>query len=143
MIDHLAIASTTVAADPGRVWAALTQPELVARWMLGARVASDWNVGSRITWSGEYEGRPFEDRGTILAVAPASMLRFTHFSPLGGRQDIPENYHTVTWTLEADGDATLVRLSQDNNETEDAAAHSAKNWQSMLDALREVVETAG
>jgi len=143
MIDHLANATTTVAADADRVWAAMTEPSLVEGWMLGARVESEWHVGSRITWSGVYEGRQFEDHGTILAVAPASLLRFTHFSPLSGRQDIPENYHTVTWTLEPDGDGTLVRLTQDNNETEDAAAHSSTNWQSMLDELRKVAEAAG
>jgi uncharacterized protein YndB with AHSA1/START domain len=142
MIDHLATASTRIAADGDRVWAALTQPHLVERWMLGARVESDWSVGSRITWSGEFEGRQFEDRGTILAATPASLLRFTHFSSLSGKQDIPENYHTVTWSLEQRGDGTEVRLSQDNNQSEDAAAHSAANWQSMLDALRVVAEGA-
>ena len=143
MIDHLATAATTIAADPARVWAALTEPDLVEKWMLGARVASEWRVGSRITWSGEYEGREYEDHGTILAIVPASMVRFTHFSPLSGTQDIPENYHTVTWTIEADGNSTRVRLTQDNNQSEDAAAHSSKNWQSMLDGLRDVVQAAG
>jgi uncharacterized protein YndB with AHSA1/START domain len=143
MIDHRATASTRIAADSARVWAALTEPDLVEKWMLGARVSSEWRVGSRITWSGEYKGREYEDHGTILSLAPASMLRFTHFSPLTGKQDIPENYHTVTWTLEPDGDATLVRLSQDNNESEDAAAHSSKNWQAMLDELRKTAEAAG
>lgn len=143
MIDHVATATTRIAADGDRVWAALTQPDLVERWMLGARVASDWTVGSRVTWRGEHEGREFEDRGTILAASPASSLRFTHFSSLSGKQDIPENYHTVTWSIEPDGDGTVVRLSQDNNPTEDAAAHSAANWQSMLDGLRKVVEASG
>lgn len=141
MIDHVATASTSIASDPARVWAALTEPELVATWMFGARVASEWQVGARITWAGEFEGREYEDHGTILALAPASMIRYTHFSPLSGAQDIPENYHTVTWALEHDGDATRVHLTQDNNATEDAAAHSAKNWQAMLDGLREVAET--
>ena len=143
MIDHIAIASTTIAADADRVWAVLTEPELVSTWMFGARVSSEWHVGSRITWSGEYEGRDYEDHGTILALTPASLLRFTHFSPLTGRQDIPENYHTVTWTLEKTADGTRVRLTQDNNETEDSAAHSSKNWQAMLDGIREVAEAAG
>jgi uncharacterized protein YndB with AHSA1/START domain len=140
MIDHLATATATIAASADRVWTAMTDPDLVEQWMLGARVASEWRVGSRVTWSGEYEGRQYQDHGTILAAVPASVLRFTHFSPLSGRQDIPENYHTVTWTLEPDGGSTTVRLTQDNNDSEDAAAHSAKNWQSMLEGLRRVAE---
>jgi len=138
--DHLATASTRIAAPPETVWKALTDPAIIAEWMLGARVTSDWQVGSHITWAGSYEGEAFEDKGTILNLQPHVLLRTTHFSPMGGRQDIPENYHTVTWRLSAAGDGTILTLEQDNNPTEESAEHSSKNWQGMLDGLRKTVE---
>ena len=139
-IDHLATASTRVAATPETVWHALTDPAIISEWMLGARVSSDWQVGSHITWSGSYQGEDFTDHGTILNLEPHVLLRTTHFSPMGGRQDIPENYHTVTWRLSPEDDTTILTLEQDNNPTEDSAEHSSANWQSMLDGLRKTVE---
>jgi hypothetical protein len=53
---------------------------------------------------------------------------------------VPENYHTVTIELAADGNRTQVNLTQDHNETEEARAHSTKNWETMLAGLKRVVE---
>jgi len=64
----------------------------------------------------------------------------THFSPLSGQEDIPENYHTVLYELERDGERTRVSLTQDNNSSEEAAEHSRANWEKMLAGLKEVVE---
>ena len=61
MTDHVATASTTVDADPDRVWQAMTDPKLVAEYMMGSEVASDWQPGSPITWTGEWEGKPYQD----------------------------------------------------------------------------------
>ena len=44
--------------------------------------------------------------------------------------------------LEAAGPMTRVALSQDNNETAEAAEHSKANWEKMLSGLKEVVETS-
>jgi len=46
---------------------------------------------------------------------PERILRYSHFSPLSGVPDRPENYHTVTIELSGDGDQTKVSLAQDNN----------------------------
>jgi hypothetical protein len=64
----------------------------------------------------------------------------THFSPLSGREDRPENYHTLLYKLEERGEKTHVSLSQDNNASEEAAEHSQANWEKMLAALKQVVE---
>ncbi len=61
-------------------------------------VETTWEVGAPITWSGEYEGKAYEDHGTVLAGdVRAQVLSTTHFSPLTGKEDVPENYHTVTY----------------------------------------------
>ena len=58
----VATARTDIAAAPERVWEALTSPEEVSEWMQGSRVETTWQVGDPITWSGEYDGRAYQDR---------------------------------------------------------------------------------
>ena len=84
----------------------------------------------------------YEDKGEIVEIKPARRLKVTHFSPLSGQEDVPENYHTLTYELEAAGPMTRVALSQDNNPTAEAAEHSKANWEKMLSGLKEVVETS-
>ena len=138
--DHVAIATTEIHAPAEAVWAALIDPAAIEKYMFGSRVTSDWTVGSTIVYAGEYEGKPYEDHGRILDLKPGRLMRTTHFSPLSGKQDIPENYHTLTWALSEDDGVTALTLEQDNNETEEAARHSEKNWEQVLDALKKVVE---
>ena len=138
--NHLAIASTEIHAPADTVWAALIDPDAIAQYMFGSRVTSDWTVGSTIVYAGEWEGKPYEDHGRILDLKPGRLMRTTHFSPLTGKQDIPENYHTLTWTLSERDGITVLTLEQDNNETEEAAQHSQKNWEQVLEMLKKVVE---
>jgi uncharacterized protein YndB with AHSA1/START domain len=137
----IATASVSIDASRDTVWNALTDPEIIACYMFGSRVTSDWKVGSTITYAGEYEGKRYEDHGTILEIKPGELLRSTHFSPLSGKPDVPENYHTITYILHAQPHGTRLELSQDNNASEAEVEHSVANWQQMLDSLRTVVES--
>jgi len=140
MTAHVATAETEIDASVEAVWRALTEPELIARYMFGSHVETDWQVGSSIRWKGEYEGKPYEDRGEVLAIEPERKLELTHYSPLGGAEDLPENYHTLTYLLEADGPRTRMSLSQDNNGSEEEAQHSQAMWERVLDGLKKVAE---
>jgi uncharacterized protein YndB with AHSA1/START domain len=140
MTGRVATAEAEIDAPPSKVWRALTDPDQIQRYMFGSRVETDWKPGSRIIWKGEHDGKPYEDRGEILDVVKDRRLAVTHFSPLSGRADAPENYHTLVYELEEDGGKTHVSLSQDNNPTEEAAEHSRANWEKMLAALKELVE---
>ena len=78
------------------MWQALVDPRMVKQYMMGTEVVSDWKRGSAIVWKGEYEGKTFEDKGKILEIEPGQRISYSHFSPLTGDPDVPENYHTVT-----------------------------------------------
>jgi uncharacterized protein YndB with AHSA1/START domain len=140
MAKHIATASVTIDASPDEVWHALTDPAMVKQYYFGTDLTTDWQPGSPITWSGEYEGKSYEDHGEILRVEPPRLLRHTHFSPLGGLPDVPENYHTLTYTLTPSGGGTQVTLEQDNNDTPESAEHAAGNWRTMLDGLKGLLE---
>jgi uncharacterized protein YndB with AHSA1/START domain len=138
--DHVATADIEIDAPPAEVWAALTEPEQIEKYMFGSQVVTDWKQGSPIVWKGEYEGKEYEDKGEVVEIEPERRLKVTHFSPLSGEEDRPENYHTLLYELEERGGRTHVSLSQDNNPSEEAAEHSRANWQKMLAGLKQVVE---
>ena len=136
----VATASIDIEAPASRVWTALTEPDQIAAYMFGSRVETDWEVGHPITWNGEWEGKPYRDKGQVLAYDEPERLSVTHFSPLTGQDDVPENYHTLVYELGENDGVTTVSLSQDNNGSEEEAEHSRANWQMMLDGLKKQVE---
>jgi uncharacterized protein YndB with AHSA1/START domain len=140
MADHVATAETEISAAPAQVWDVLTDPEQVKKFMFGAEVRTDWQKGSPITWQGVYEGKEYEDKGEILEVDPGRLLKVTHYSPLSGQPDVPENYHTLTYELTDRGTTTHLSLSQDNNASEEEAEHSRGMWEMLVGGVKEAAE---
>ncbi|RDV11701.1 ATPase [Arthrobacter sp. RT-1] len=138
--NHVATSSTVIDAPASHVWDVITDPGAVKEFMFGADLVTDWTVGGPMVWRGEWEGKAYEDKGYILEVEPGQRLVHTHFSPLGGEDDKPENYHTLTWTLEDQGGATRLTLSQDNNSTEEAAAHAQGMWDMLVADVKKIAE---
>ncbi len=138
--DLIARASTRINAARDRVWKALIDPAAIRQYMFGTQVVSDWNAGSPIIWRGEWQGKTYEDKGVILRFEPEKTLQYSHFSPLSGMPDLPENYHTVTIELTPDGNQTDATLTQDHNASEEERKHSEENWRMMLTALKRFVE---
>ena len=140
MTGILAKAQTDINAPASRVWEALTDPDQIKEYMFGSQVKTSWEVGSPITWEGEYEGRPYQDKGEVLTYDEPRELSVTHYSPVGGDEDVPENYHTLVYTLQENDGATQVSLTQDNCADEKQAEQFSANWQQMLDGLKAHVE---
>jgi uncharacterized protein YndB with AHSA1/START domain len=137
----IARSSIVVAAPAEKVWQALVTPSAIKQYMFGTTVVSEWKEGSPIVWKGEWQGKKYEDKGVIRQLAPGRALQYTHFSPLAGLPDQPENYHTVTIQLSAEGKGTRVSLTQDRNSTEEMREHSQKNWDMMLQSLKQLLES--
>ncbi len=140
MANFTAQATTTIHAPASKVWDALTKPELIKHYFFGTNVVTDWKVGSPIYYRGEWQGRSYEDKGTILEVERNKRLVSTHWSPLAGVPDSPEYYHTVTYVLSEHDGNTDVTILQDNNASEDEKAHSEENWKMVLAGLKKFVE---
>jgi len=136
-----AVATVTINAPRAEVWDALTNPTKVKQWMHGTNLSSDWQVGSKITWKGEWKGKSYEDKGKVLEIEQPKVLKYTHWSPLGGSPDKPENYHTVKCELVERGGQTILTLTQDNNATQEEADGMAKNnWGPVLQGLKQTAE---
>ncbi|MBV8965636.1 MAG: SRPBCC domain-containing protein [Mycobacteriaceae bacterium] len=139
-MNLIAKAEIDVKAPAAQVWNALTDPDKIAKYFFGSQVQTDWRPGSPIVWRGEYNGNRYEDKGEVLEVDENRLLRVTHFSPMSGLPDTPENYHTLTYTLDERADGTRVSLSQDNNASQDEADRATANWRAMLEGLKSTVE---
>lgn len=133
-------ASITIEAPTSTVWEALTTEELIKRWFFGVDTDTDWAVGSPIVHRGEYQGKPYEDKGTILEIEPERRLVHTHWSPVSGLPDRPENYQRVTWTLEGRNGATELTVTEANLPSEEAKGVSEQGWRSALAGLRDLLE---
>jgi uncharacterized protein YndB with AHSA1/START domain len=136
MTGYVAKAEKDVAAPAEEVWGLLTTQ--ASRVYFGSEVESDWKVGSSVVWRGEWEGKPFEDRGEVVEADAPTRLVITHYSPLSGEEDSPENYHRMEYTLTDIGGGTHVVLEQDGNPSQESADHAAANWQQMLDGLADI-----
>ena len=124
----VARATTTIAADPDDGLAALVEPAAIKQYMFGTTVESDWSEGSPIVWKGEWQGRAYEDKGTILRLEPGRLLQYTPLQPAlgppGRAGELPHGDHRAG----AEGAGTSVTLTQDGSTTEEARQHSEENW---------------
>ncbi len=135
-----AMRSITINTGGAKVWDALTKPELVKQYLFGTDMIADWRVGGNIIYRGEWEGKSYEDKGTVIAIEPKKLLKTTYFSKMSGMEDKPENYHTVSYELIEKGGKTILTVRQDNIATKESADHSGENWGMVLHKLKELLE---
>jgi uncharacterized protein YndB with AHSA1/START domain len=132
--------SVTINAQAMVVYKAITTPATIKKYLMGTTVTSDWKEGSPIGYTGEYNGKTYHDKGVIKKMVPENIFQTTYWSSMSGKEDIPENYNLVTYSLHAEKDKTEVTLIQDNIADEKEQAHVTENWKAVLNKLKEVVE---
>jgi len=132
--------SVSIQADAAKVWDALTQPSIIKQYFYGTDTITDWKERSPIIFKGEWEGKSYEDKGTILNVEPGKLLRYTYWSSLSGIEDKPENYIPVTYALAEGNNKTTVTVTQENIPNEKMKSHSEKNWKNVLSNLKKLLE---
>ncbi|MBS1690096.1 MAG: SRPBCC domain-containing protein [Bacteroidetes bacterium] len=133
--------SIEVNATPAQVWRAFTEPALIKEYMFGTDTTSDWKKGSTITYKGVWQGKSYEDKGTIVDIVPEKLLHTTYYSPLSGKEDKPENYANVIEEIKQENGKTIVSITQDNIEDEQGVEHMRQNWNMVLDGLKKTVES--
>ncbi len=137
---YMAKAEIVIDAPVSKVWEALVTPEMIKQYLFGTDVESNWQVGAPIVYRGEWQGKAYEDKGTILKFEPGKVFSSTYWSSMSGIPDEEENYQVVTYALEPVGGGTHLVLTQENVESEESAKHSEQNWNMVLGKLKELVE---
>ncbi|WP_125775866.1 SRPBCC domain-containing protein [Antribacter gilvus] len=126
-----------VPARPHAVWRALTEPEHVAGWFGDACETTDgapFAVGGRgrLHFEG-YGWFPFE----VTRLDPGELLAFRW----GQSVDDPDHYTEATFTLVADGDATVLTVLEtgftgaDDDAVRAALEGNREGWDGELDEL--------
>ena len=130
-------------APVAKVWDALTRPEIIKKYFFGTDTHTDWKPGSPIRFTGEWEGKKYEDKGTILDIEINKLIKYNYWSSMSGIEDKPENYVDVTYKLSGDDNDVTLSIIQENIPDEKMKEHSKENWNKVLQGLKDVAEKSG
>lgn len=128
---------------PGKVWRALTEPDLIARWLM----PNDFKlkVGHRFT----FQGRPMPAAGfsgvghsEVLEFEPEKMLRLAWRA---APEDPSTLDSTVTFTLEPEGHGTRLFLAHegfdpDNTYQEASRRIMGGGWPDAVAGISRVID---
>lgn len=143
--------SIRIAAQPKHVWHAIMDPKAGETWR-NAHFTTDWQIGAPIEIEAEIGATRYRDKGRVLTVEPPMRLAYTYWSRVSGLPDLPQSYATITMTLAADGDETLLTVTQQVPPSpvrrgngweigaESGAKHVAFYWRMTLPRLKQAVE---
>lgn len=129
-------------APAAEVWQALTQPEIMQKWMSETelQIITNWQVGNPMTIHGKLHGVRFENKGTVLQFEPQQALAYSHLSSASRLPDQPESYTALEFQLAPQNDGTSLTFTARNFPTEVIYQHFAFYWNVTLEILKKLVE---
>ena len=145
-MTHVIENFTTINAPPSEVWRALTDPDLMKRWMaepvMRIEITSDWNVGSPIVVKGHHNNVDFQNKGTILQFEPYSILRYSHLSSISLLPDVAESYTVIEFRLApTEENSTSLNIATSNFPSEPIFKHWEYYWRITIEVLKRFIES--
>jgi uncharacterized protein YndB with AHSA1/START domain len=135
------ISRIRINATPQKVWATLTKSEFVKLWQYGSNLQTSWEVGSKIKFTTEWEGKIFEQWGTVLEFIPAEKLRYNLFAARPDLEDNPKNYFVMIYNLTEDNGQTKLEIIQEDNRLNAVQEDEQGEENPVLKMLKDVAET--
>ncbi len=130
----------TINASISKTWEAITNPEIVKQYFFGTELKTTWKIGSPVTFSGEWEGKPYEDKGTILDYQFEKLIEYNYWSNFSGTEDKPENYAKISYHLSEKEGVTTLTITQDSFEIQEVIDHSSTNWIVIMNEMKKMIE---
>jgi uncharacterized protein YndB with AHSA1/START domain/DNA-binding transcriptional ArsR family regulator len=127
-----------IKTTPERLWQAITDPDIRAKYNFGAGVRSDWTPGSRLEMGAPNAGGLLGE-GEVLEVDPPRRLVHT-MTALWGDDVKREGASRVTWDIEPVGDSCRLTLTHDQMR-EGAYNQLYGGWPMVLSGLKTWLET--
>ena len=131
---------TTINTTRAQVWNALTKPEIIKQYFFGTDTITDWRPGSPIKFKGEWQGKQYEDKGTILEMEYQSLIKYDYWSSMSGIEDKPENYVIITYRLSGGDNHIMLTITQENIPDKKMKEHSEENWKKVVNDLKNLLE---
>ena len=128
-----------IRTTPERLWEAITDPEIRAKYNFGAGVTSDWTPGSRLEMGAPNAGGLLLGEGEVLEVDPPRRLVHTLIA-LWSDDVKREGASRVTWEIEPVGDSCRLLLTHDQLR-EGANDQLYGGWPMILSGLKTWLET--
>ena len=132
--------SLIICAHVTKVWQALTDPSLIKKYFFGVDTMGEWKEGNTIISKGEWQGKKFEGKYKVLQVETQKLLKYSYWSNLSGHDDVPENYHIITYELSQENGNTKITMMEENLATREMKEQSDKLWDVVLKNLKKLVE---
>jgi uncharacterized protein YndB with AHSA1/START domain/DNA-binding transcriptional ArsR family regulator len=127
-----------IKTTPERLWEAITDPELRARYSFGVGVNSDWTPGSRYEAVHPQAPAPISE-GENLEVDPPRRL-VQSFNAMWSDEVKREGTSRVTWEIVPVGDSCRLTVTHDQLR-EDANNELYGGWPQILSGLKTLLET--
>ena len=127
-----------IRTTPERLWQAITDPDVRARYQFGARVESSWASGSPYEVTHQGAPRPLIE-GENLEVDPPRRLVQSHRA-VWDDSIAAEGTSRVTWEIEPVGDSCRLTVTHDQLR-ENADPHLYGGWPMILSGLKTWLET--
>ena len=127
-----------IKTTPTRLWEAITDPDIRAKYQFGVVVQSDWAAGSRMELGAPKADGPLGE-GEVLEVDPP--YRLVHTLRALWSDDVKdEGFSRVAWEIEAVGDSCRLRVTHDQLR-EGAHGELYGGWPMILSGLKTWLET--
>lgn len=133
----MAVFEIYIKTTPERLWEAITDPDLRARYSFGVRTTSDWTVGSR--YESSVPGALDVATGENLEVDPPRRL-VQSYRALWSEDVEDVGMTRVTWEIEPVGSSCRLQVIHDEL-PEDADAQVYGGWTMILSGLKTLLET--
>src|SRR5688500_19296154 len=127
-----------IKTTPERLWEAITDPEMRAKYNFGTHQETDWQPGSRYEMVHPAAGVLLGE-GENLEVDPPRRL-VQSFAALWSEEAKAEGVSRVTWEIEPVGDSCRVTVTHDELR-EGANAELYGGWPMILSGLKTLLET--
>jgi uncharacterized protein YndB with AHSA1/START domain/DNA-binding transcriptional ArsR family regulator len=127
-----------IRTTPERLWEAITDPEIRAKYHFGAGVTSDWAPGSRFEFGHAASGQLLGE-GVNLEVDPPRRL-VQSMVALWSDEAKSEGTTRVTWEIEPVGDSCRLQVTHDQLR-EGASSQLYGGWPMVLSGLKTWLET--
>ena len=133
--------SIEIKTSPAKVWKVLTDPDKIALYLYGTKTKTDWRIGSPISFSGEYDGTTYSDKGIVMANVQDKLLAYDYWTQFSGLEDIPENYCEVSYHIQDNLNGSVkFTWQQIGFKDEDSLSHSNSGLPSLLEQIKGIAE---